>query len=277
MSELNRSMIIYCSLSYVKTYFWGFFWSVALDRQSTCPLHLIRTWRWAEIRGLILGRSWLELSLRPQISHVALREAGGLWWWKHFILLWDESHNQAQRGLYDYTVMTNLHAPVLPEQGAMCTWLTGGHRCQAAHQISRIWKGGGWVHVLARGPLSVGVNLRSGGKWIPLQCTRRHFHVWWRLEQKRFIAGESITAEVRRTVWKDKRTQQGFAFLWTALWTLGEATVLSHSLFVQIHIGEALKIPPSSLATCVGRGSSVAGFCSPTRPIITLQSTNSSR
>lgn len=181
------------------------------------------------------------------------------------------------------TWLIRLHSNDQPTRSSVAwtrghVWgLTGGHRCQAAHQISRIWKGGGWVHVLARGPLSVGVNLRSGGKWIPLQCTRRHFHVWWRLEQKRFIAGESITAEVRRTVWKDKRTQQGFAFLWTALWTLGEATVLSHSLFVQIHIGEALKIPPSSLATCVGRGSSVAGFCSPTRPIITLQSTNSSR
>ena len=80
-------------------------------------------------------------------------------------------------------------------RGHVYTWLTGGRRCQAAHQIWRIWEGGSWVHVLARGPLSVGVNLRSGGKLNPLQCTRRHFHVGWRLEQKRFIAGESITAE----------------------------------------------------------------------------------
>lgn len=49
----------------------------------------------------------------------------------------DESHNQAHCDLYDYSLMTNLHAPVLTEQ-RQCAH--GRSRVTAGQAVDHIWR-----------------------------------------------------------------------------------------------------------------------------------------
>lgn len=101
---------------------------------------------------------------------------------------------------------------------------------------------------------------------------------------KRFIGGESIPAEWRRRDWKEKKamkgTQQGFAFPSELLRGVYGVELFS-ALSRPRRWGDAKNTPPRPLPSPPtmrgGRGSSVVPLAPPTRPIITVQSTNNRR
>lgn len=96
------------------------------------------------------------------------------------LFLQDQSHNQVQCHLYDYLLMTNPHTPVLTEQEQLAHGCSGKSSCGSGFGVHKVQLCSGGAY----GSLSRGVSLPSCGKSVPLQCTRRHFHAGWRLEQK---------------------------------------------------------------------------------------------
>lgn len=98
--------------------------------------------RWTEICSLIFRRSWLELSLRTQISHVSLREASGLWWWKHITCLALRWIRQSA-SMWLIWLLTNDQPTRfrLEWAGAMRKWLFRGHYWCSCRSDLIIWKG----------------------------------------------------------------------------------------------------------------------------------------
>lgn len=76
--------------------------------------------------------------------------------------------------------MTNPHTPVLTEQEQLAHGCSGKSSCGSGFGVHKVQLCSGGAY----GSLSRGVSLPSCGKSVPLQCTRRHFHAGWRLEQK---------------------------------------------------------------------------------------------
>ena len=86
-----------------------------------------------------------------------------------------------------------------------------------------------------------------------------------RFQQRRFKAFGRIKEHNKVLLFSELRCKPWRREPYWAILCLLRATSARH-----------YKYSPSSPVMCVGRGSSVASFCSPTQPIITVQSTNNS-
>lgn len=128
----------------------------------------------------------------------------------------------------------------------------------------------------------VSQRMRSDGKWIPLQCSRRTHTVSMQggERNKKIYRRRINTRRVVAKGFKDERTKQGFAFPWTALKSPGGGhgiepfSAFSHPHHWVDAKNTPMPLPPSHSHNVCGSRVKCGSFCAPTRPIITVQSTN---
>ncbi len=151
--------------------------------------------------------------------------------------------------------------------GAMCTWLFRGH-CWSSFKRSSCE-----AHISLGGGVSPAIQ----GEVNSSSAHKETFPRRVETGTKRFIRGESIRVEARQTIWKDERPQQGFAFYLNCFVNPGGGNGIEPFSVCSDPRWRSTKNTPLLPRNVCGSRVKCSSFCSPTRPIITVQSTNNSR
>lgn len=214
---------------------------------------------------------------QPLISHAGLGAVSGLWWWKYITcsaLRWITQSGSMW--------LTRLLANEQPTRSSVDRGHVAAQGSLVVTSHLRVWKL--VVCVFASGSRLARSLARwgsqparpEGGKFL----FNAHAEAFPRRVEtgiQRFITGESISAEVRRRIWKDKRTQQGFAFSLNCFVNPGGVHGIEPFFVCSDPHRRGSKNTPLLPRNVCGSRVKCGSFCSPTWPIITVQSTNNGR